>query len=133
MSEEFIVPDKYSFPETSSREHWHTPSSGGEICWNNQQWATRMNAIIKEYNKTIDEKLRLLGGEQDHIPYISVPPHPTRAYNVHHHTSEFDGGLIFGAGLHDHRSLAEGGFAYAVYHPGTSLPSKAYEIEEVYQ
>ncbi len=129
---ETSIQDYYVFGETSSKDHWHTPSTGGEICWNNRQWAIRMNALIKEYNKGVDDGLTSLDGEEDHIPYIAIPDHPTMAFNTHHHTSEYDGGLIFGGGIHDHRSMQDGGFAYSVYHPGHNLPNRAYEREEVF-
>lgn len=109
MSDNLTIVDGYNFSETSSEEHWHTPSTGGEICFNNQQWAIRMNSIIKEYNKTIDDGLISLDNDQDHIPYLAVPANPTLGWNVHHHTSFADGGLIFGGNLHDHRSNAEVG------------------------
>lgn len=131
QEETHTIIDKYDYPETSSQEHWHSPSTGGELVWNNQQWAIRMNALIKEYNKTISDTLVDVDSEKDHIPYIAVPAAPTRGYNIHHHSSQFDGGLIFGAGMHDHRSNAHGGFAYAVYAAATSVPVKAYEVEEV--
>lgn len=127
-----IIPMDHRFEYASVNEHWHSPTSGGELVWNNVQWVNRINAIIREINKTIDERFfGVFNGDKDHIPYLEVPINPTHGYNEHHHTSFADGGLIFGGGLHDHRSTANGGFAYAVYHPGTSLPSMAYEKEEV--
>lgn len=126
-----IVPKDYVYPNVSVNEHWHTPSSGGEICWNDLQYIARLNASIYQQNHTTDKYNRALDGELDHIPYIAASSNPTQGYNVHHHTSEFDGGLVLGGGMHDHRNNTNGGYAYSVYHPGTSLPAMAYEAEEV--
>ncbi len=59
---------------------------------------------------------------------IPLPLLPTEGYNQHGHTSQFDGGWIPGAGPHDHRDNFNGGFAFAVYHPGTSLPQMPWAI-----
>ena len=126
-----IVPKDYVYPNVSINEHWHTPSTGGEICWNDLQFIARINAIIYRMNHTTDRYNKILDDGSDHIPYLAAPKTPTQGYNTHHHLNEFDGGAIIGAGVHDHRDNAHGGFAYAVYHPGTSLPSLAYEAEEV--
>ena len=59
---------------------------------------------------------------------IKAPEVATEGYNIHRHTSDYDGGVIPGAmGLHDHRDNAHGGFAFAVYHPGTAVPQQPWE------
>ena len=71
------------------------------------------------------QNLYLHGGE---APLLRVPDTATEGYNQHHHTSEFDGGVIAGVGgIHDHRDNKHGGFAYAVFHPGTSVPMAPWE------
>jgi hypothetical protein len=55
----------------------------------------------------------------DNIP---VPFTATESYNEHHHAGFGDGGYIPGMGPHDHRDNFNGGFAFACYHPGTSIP-----------
>jgi hypothetical protein len=113
--------------------HFHTPRTGGEIVWNNVQLAHMLNSYIAYLNSQVHGSIKKEGESEGkaHIPFVKVPPNPTIGFNTHGHTSEFDGGFIFGASLHDHRDNANGGFAYAVYHPGTNLPKLAYEREEV--
>lgn len=131
-----IVPGGIDLP-TSQKDitpiHGHTPTTGGEIIWNNVQLVALLNSYIAHLNSNIEPSVKRDGDEEGkaHIPYIKVPPAPTRGFNSHHHTSEFDGGFIFGGSLHDHRGNANGGFAYAVFHAGTNLPSLSYEKEEV--
>lgn len=122
----------FQFSETAFNIHGHTPSSGGKICWNDLQLVNMYNSIIRQVNKAVHELLAVADGTVDHIPYIASPPNPTQGYNTHHHTSEYDGGLIFGGGLHDHRDMSQAGYAYAVYHPATNLPKLPYEREEVF-
>ena len=90
-------------PDLSKILHFHD-SSTTEIAWNDVQAISMFNAIT---------------GEE-----IPVPDTATEGHNRHYHTSEYDGGLIIGLGPHDHRSNdpSYGGFAFAVYHPGTALP-----------
>lgn len=128
-----IVPKDFDFSRTMADLHGHTPSEFGEIVFNNVAWANRLNALIREINRTVDLRFNGQGTVgTDHIPYIATPANPTIGWNRHGHTSPYDGGKLIGAGMHDHRDNREGGFAYSVYHPGTSLPSHAYEREEVY-
>lgn len=111
--------------------HFHTPRTGGEIIWNNIQLIAAINSHVDQLNKAVNPQIKHSTDGQRHVPYIKVPANPTIGFNQHHHTSEYDGGFIFGGNLHDHRDNANGGFAYAVYHPGTQLPKLAYEKEEV--
>jgi hypothetical protein len=87
--------------------HFHDDSTT-QIAWNDVQ-------AILMYNEHTGENL-------------PVPLMATEAYNVHHHTSEFDGGYIPGMGPHDHRDNFNGGFCFSVYHPGTSLPQMPWAI-----
>lgn len=84
-----------------SRLHFHDGSQA-EIAWNDVQ-------AVRQFNE-------LTGLE------LPIPAAATEAYNRHGHTSEYDGGYIPGSGPHDHRDTLHGGFAFAVYHPGTDLP-----------
>ena len=74
--------------------HFHD-SSTTEIAWNDVQALSMFNAIM---------------GED-----VPVPDVASEGYNKHYHTSEYDGGLIPGAGPHDHRSNdpAYGGYGGA--------------------
>jgi hypothetical protein len=92
-----------------SKIHFHDTSSG-EIAWNDVQAITMFNAAT---------------GQQ-----VPVPETASEGYNRHYHTSEYDGGFIPGMGPHDHRSNdpAYGGFAFAVYHPGTALPQMPWAV-----
>lgn len=127
-----IIPKDYPFGETAFNIHAHSPSSGGKICWNNVQLINMWNSIIRQVNKTINEYLGAADGGIDHIPYIATPENPTQAYNVHHHTSEYDGGLLFSGTIHDHRSMGQCGYAYATYHPATNIPTASYEREQIF-
>jgi hypothetical protein len=92
-----------------TKVHFHDKSQA-EIAWNDVQAIQMFNAIM---------------GED-----VPVPAMPTEGSNQHYHTSEYDGGWIPGMGPHDHRdgSPMYGGFAFAVYHPGTSLPQQPWAI-----
>jgi hypothetical protein len=49
---------------------------------------------------------------------IEVPATATEGYNLHHHTSDYDGGAIAGVrGQHCHTRPEEGGFAFATWAP----------------
>jgi len=126
-----LVPARVDGAQAGASEHWHEPFSGGELVWNNVQLVERLNSWIRERERSIIENLRDDDESLTHMPFLAVPPNPTVSFNVHHHTSEFDGGFVFGGSLHDHRDNANGGFAYAVYHPGTALPKLAFERLEV--
>jgi hypothetical protein len=91
--------------------HFHDGSQS-PIAWNDVQ-------AIKFFNDYI------LKGNG---PLLEVPEVATEGYNQHHHTSEFDGGVIPGLqGVHDHRDNDHGGFAFAVFHPATDVPQAAWE------
>jgi hypothetical protein len=104
--------------------HWHSPDTGGELAWNDIDLAKRYNEFIKLL------KAAKIGGE--HIHYLKTPVLPSRGFNKHHHTSFADGGAIFGAGIHTHLGNLDGGYAFAVYHPGTTIPLLPFEVEEPY-
>jgi hypothetical protein len=87
--------------------HSHDDSQG-QISWNNVQ-------AILFYNEHTGEN-------------IPVPLTATEGYNQHGHTGPYDGGYIPGMGPHDHRDNFNGGFAFAVYHPGTSLPQMPWVV-----
>lgn len=90
----------------------HHDGSMGQLVWNNVQ------AIINK-NKYLRSGRGVL---------LTVPDVATEGYNQHHHTSEFDGGIIPGImGVHDHRDNAHGGFAFACFHPATSVPHAVWE------
>ena len=79
------------------------------IAWNDVQAILARNALAE-------------------IHQLEVPSEATEGYNQHHHTSEFDGGLIPGVrGMHDHRDNKNGGFAFAVFHPATQVPQMPWE------
>jgi len=95
----------------SDSMHFHDGSQA-PIAWNDVQAILYWN----EYSK---------GNEGALLP---VPDTASEGYNQHHHTSEFDGGLIPGVlGVHDHRDNQNGGLAFACFHPATSLPQAAWE------
>ena len=52
---------------------------------------------------------------------MPVPMTASEGYNQHPHDGPFTGGLVPGRANHDHRDANNGGFAFAVYHPGTDL------------
>lgn len=126
-----VVPAYIDFSRVAKSIHFHTHNTGGEIAWNNLQITNFINSIIRNLNRAVPEELKDSDPNKSHIPYLAVPATPTVGFNIHHHTNEFDGGAIFGMGLHDHRDNANGGFAYATYHPGTNLPKLSYEEEVV--
>jgi hypothetical protein len=88
--------------------HFHDDSQSG-IAWNDVQ------AIIMHNELTGDD--------------LPVPLVASEGYNQHGHTGPFDGGWIPGMGIHDHRdNVTGGGFAFAVYHPGTALPQQPWAV-----
>jgi hypothetical protein len=91
-----------------SQIHFHDDSQNG-IAWND------VHATIMHNELT---------GEDLPVPLVA-----SEGYNQHGHTGPFDGGWIPGQGIHDHRdNVTGGGFAFAVYHPGTSLPQQPWAI-----
>ncbi|MEM8738089.1 MAG: hypothetical protein AAGG38_06375 [Planctomycetota bacterium] len=90
-----------------SQLHFHDDAQA-PIAWNNVQAAAFRNAYL---------------GERMPIPLTA-----SEGYNQHGHTSQFDGGFISGMGPHDHRDNFNGGYAWAVYHPGTSVPQMPWAI-----
>jgi hypothetical protein len=90
-----------------SMVHFHDGSMT-EIAWNDVE-------AIQMFNE-------LTG---DNIP---VPFTASEGYNQHGHTGAYDGGFIPGMGPHDHRDNFNGGFAFACYHPGTSIPQQPWSI-----
>lgn len=115
------VPSGYALMAVSGREYLHGHGPGNPIVWNNVQEAKVYNAQISALKKTAQDP--------DNLFYKVTYAYPTVGYNQHHHTSEFDGGLVYGAGLHAHSGPSDAGFAFAVYHPGTSLsPTQVAEI-----
>ena len=91
-----------------SKIHFHDASQG-EIAWNDVQAIQMYNAIAGMS--------------------VPVPDMATEGYNKHYHTSEYDGGMIIGMSIHDHRDAVTGsGFAFAVFHPGTALPQMLWAI-----
>ena len=91
-----------------SKVHFHD-SSTSEIAWNDVQAIALFNAVMGEN--------------------LPVPEVASQSYNKHYHTSEFDGGLAIGLGPHDHRdAVTGGGYAFAVYHPGSAVPSMPWAI-----
>lgn len=87
--------------------HFHDASSV-PLAWNDIQ-------AIRFYNEYYNANL-------------PVPLVATEGYNQHGHTSDYDGGWIPGRGLHDHRDNNNGGFAFAVFHPGTALPQQPWAL-----
>ena len=101
--------DKLSINTDTLQQHdkSHIP-----IAWNDVQ-------AIRNFNKYI---LRNTGA------LLKVPETATEGYNQHYHTSEFDGGVLPGAkGIHNHLDNVNGGFAFAVFHPGTEVPIAKWE------
>lgn len=99
--------DRDNLRHHESLAHFHDGSTSG-IAWNDVQ------AIIM-HNEFLNED-------------VPVPLMATEGYNNHYHTSETDGGYIPGNGIHDHRDNLNGGFAFAVYHPGTALPQQPFAV-----
>jgi hypothetical protein len=96
------------FRQSEANIHFHDGSQN-EIAWNDVQ------AIIM-HNEMTSEDLP--------IPFVA-----SEGYNNHGHSSEYDGGWIPGMGIHDHRdAVTGGGFAFAVYHPGTGLPQQPWAV-----
>lgn len=94
-----------------SWNHFHDGSQSG-IAWNDVQ-------AIEGYNDTV------LANR--HVK-LAVPETATEGYNQHHHTSDYDGGVIPGLmGVHDHRDNDHGGFCYCVFHPSTAVPQLPWE------
>jgi len=91
-----------------SKVHFHDASQG-EIAWNDVQAIELYNAIMGEN--------------------LAVPAMASEGYNKHYHTSDYDGGWV-GTPMHDHRdnSAGGGGFAFAVYHPGTAMPQQPWAV-----
>ena len=90
----------------------HHDGSMGQIVWNDVQAIMAKNKYIRA----------------GRVSLLPVPETATEGYNQHHHTSEFDGGIIPGImGVHDHRDNVHGGFAFAVFHPATSVPLAVWE------
>ena len=81
--------------------HFHDDSHCG-IAWNDVQ------AIVM-YNEVTGQD-------------VPVPLTATEGYNNHFHRSQFDGGFIPGMGPPDHRDNNNGGYCFAIFHPGTNLP-----------
>ncbi len=98
---------KYDIRHHEAMSHFHDDSTNG-ISWNDVQ-------AILMHNE--------LSGED-----LPVPLMATEGYNQHGHTGPYDGGWIPGQGIHDHRDNFHGGFSYAVYHPGTHLPSQPFAV-----
>jgi len=99
--------DQMDIMARASLLHFHD-SSQAEIAWNDVQAVQKFNEL-----------------KGDDLP---VPMTATEGYNKHYHTSEFDGGYISGLGPHDHRDVNSGGYAFACYHPGSSLPQAHWGI-----
>jgi hypothetical protein len=87
--------------------HFHDDSQY-PIAWNDIQ-------AILSWNEAM--------GDQLPVPMVA-----SEGYNQHGHTSPYDGGWIPGMGPHDHRDNFNGGFAFACFHPGTSLPQQPWAI-----
>lgn len=101
--------------DTMTREessiHFHDGSQS-PISWNDVQ-------AIKYFN---DYVLKGNG------PLLELPTIATEAYNQHHHTSEFDGGVVPGVrGVHNHADNDNGGFSFAVFFPSTDTPQAPWE------
>ncbi len=152
-----IIDDNPFFPQPSpsgavrqqmsddiSHVHGHSPKFGGSIVWNDIQQIAQMNGIIQQINRRraqyifnpVEYQSYLLSEDKIYfpgkLPYISgldSDGYPVQGYNMHNHKNDFDGGAIAGAGNHDHRGVGYGGFAFAVFHPGTSVPLRSYRIE----
>lgn len=92
----------------------HHDGGMGQIVWNDVQAIMAKNRYVRKGRGVL----------------VPVPEVATEGYNQHHHTSEFDGGVIVGAKpVHNHVDNAHGGFAYAVFAPATSVPFMTWEEE----
>jgi hypothetical protein len=103
----FSEDDKSEFGIPSSMVHFHGQEGYG-IAWNDVMSTIMWNAAMN-----------------DSLP---VPLTATQGYNQHGHTGPYDGGWIAGRGVHDHSNNFNGGFAFAVFHPGTSLPQQPWAL-----
>ena len=92
---------------SAEKIHFHD-ASGTPVCWNDVQ------AILA---------FKELTGKDIPVPLVA-----TEGNNQHYHTSPYDGGWMPGSGCHDHRDNFNGGFAFAVYHPGTALPQQPWAL-----
>lgn len=134
-----------NIPQDADMIHSHSPSFGGEIAWNDVQQIAAMNTMIRRANRQLARRVLTITefdeyklAEDDYyfngkLPYIrTLDPsgYPQQGYNIHTHKNNFDGGYLAGAGNHDHRGAGYGGFAFAVYHPGTEIPLRSYRIED---
>lgn len=89
--------------------HFHGGASP-PIAWNDVQEASYINTYSGLKKK------------------ISVPSYPTEGYNQHHHTSEYDGGVLPGVtGNHTHKDNRNGGFAFAIFAPASGIPMSDWE------
>ena len=129
--------------------HPHAPGFGGEIAWNDIQAIRWLNGeiyrhnfnLVKQHNPdwSIDDVFAATPQDpikwalkQMLVPYVYPMDgngYPVQGYNQHDHTNEFFGGAIIGAGAHDHRGVGYGGYAFAVYHPGTRIPLRSLRID----
>jgi len=83
------------------------PAFGTEVIFNDRQ-------LLIVLNKLIDLGLiKKPGGGK-----FTVPDQPTKSYNVHRHSSEFDGGLIQAVGNHAHSGAKD---EQGNYEPGENL------------
>ena len=83
------------------------PAFGTEVIFNDRQ-------LLIVLNKLIDLGLiRRPGGGK-----FAVPAKPTKAYNVHKHSSEYDGGVIEAIGNHAHSGAKD---ENGKYEPGENL------------
>jgi len=97
--------DRFSIP--LAHLHWHDDSQY-PIAFNDVEAIQNWNAAFN-----------------DDLP---VPATASEGYNAHGHTGPYDGGYLPGRGVHDHRDNYHGGFAFAVWHPGTDLPQQNWAI-----
>lgn len=104
-----MTPDQQKTKRINATQiHFHDDSTAS-IAWNDVD-------AVKSFNEHTGANL-------------PVPLLASQGYSQHHHTSEYDGGFVpVGGGVHDHRDNFNGGFAFACYHPGTSLPQMPWAI-----
>ena len=86
--------------------HFHDASQS-QIAFNDVQ-------AIQMYNALTGENL-------------TVPDQASEGYNQHYHTSDFDGGFI-GTAAHNHYGPLNGGYAFAVFAPGTAVPQQPFAV-----
>lgn len=101
---------------------YHGHGFANPIFWNNIQEVAYYNYYVK--------LAKHAEVNPDAIFYLRTKKYPTMGYNQHTHINEFDGGLIYGGGLHAHSNPNDGGYAFAVYHPGTWLSPTTMYIED---